>query len=108
MGNPVLVVVGAGYDVALGDLATGVASLLTAVRAVLPARDAATLGVQKAALRNLVQALDADLRPRGPLRDLGGISRSRRRGPATPRGQAFAALYASRTWAEIRPRSLTL
>jgi NADP-dependent 3-hydroxy acid dehydrogenase YdfG len=70
----------------LADLAIGTASLLTAVRAVLPAMlaagtgtvlatgsgaadrpmaGAATLGVQKAALRNLVQALDAELRPRG-------------------------------------------
>lgn len=70
----------------LADLAVGVGSLLTAVRAVLPAMlradrptvlatgggtadrpmtGAATLGVQKAALRNLVQALDAELAPRG-------------------------------------------
>lgn len=70
----------------LADLAVGVGSLLTAVRAVLPAllgadrptvlatgsgvadrpmTGAASLGVQKAALRNLVQALDAELGPRG-------------------------------------------
>jgi NADP-dependent 3-hydroxy acid dehydrogenase YdfG len=70
----------------LADLAVGAASLLTAVRAVLPAMlgagtgtvlatgggtadrpmaGAASLGVQKAALRNLVQALDAELRPSG-------------------------------------------
>jgi NADP-dependent 3-hydroxy acid dehydrogenase YdfG len=73
-------------DDLLADLAVGVASLLTAVRAVLPTMlaggagtvlatgsgaadrpitSAATLGVQKAALRNLVQVLDAELRPRG-------------------------------------------
>lgn len=69
----------------LADLAAGAASLLTGVRAVLPffpggrgtvtatgsgAADhpmasAATVGVQKAALRNLVQVLDAELRERG-------------------------------------------
>ncbi|MFP5347322.1 MAG: SDR family NAD(P)-dependent oxidoreductase [Actinomycetes bacterium] len=70
----------------LADVAVGVASLLTAVRAVLPwmleagtgtvlatgsgaadrpMTDGATLGVQKAALRNLVQAMAAELRPRG-------------------------------------------
>jgi NADP-dependent 3-hydroxy acid dehydrogenase YdfG len=70
----------------LADLAVGAASLLTAVQAVLPlmrergsgtvlvtgggAADrpmagAATLGVQKAAIRNLIQAMDADLRGEG-------------------------------------------
>jgi NADP-dependent 3-hydroxy acid dehydrogenase YdfG len=70
----------------LADVATGAGSLLTAVRAVLPTmleagsgtvlatgsgaadrpmKDAATLGVQKAALRNLVLALDLELRPQG-------------------------------------------
>lgn len=70
----------------LADLAVGTAPLLTAVRAALPALraqrtgtvlatgggsadrpfpGAATLGVQKAALRALVQALAADLRPDG-------------------------------------------
>jgi NADP-dependent 3-hydroxy acid dehydrogenase YdfG len=67
------------------DLASGVVSLLTAVRAVLPEltaasgtviatggaaaddppADALTLGPQKAALRALVQAMAADLAPRG-------------------------------------------
>jgi NADP-dependent 3-hydroxy acid dehydrogenase YdfG len=70
----------------LTDLATGTASLLTAVQAVLPvlreqhtgtiiatgsgAADkpnpsAASLGVQKAALRNLVQVLSSELGPEG-------------------------------------------
>jgi NADP-dependent 3-hydroxy acid dehydrogenase YdfG len=70
----------------LADLATGAASLLTAVQAVLPVlrkqhtgtilatgggaadlpgSSAASLGVQKAALRNLVQALSAQLRGEG-------------------------------------------
>jgi NADP-dependent 3-hydroxy acid dehydrogenase YdfG len=67
------------------DLASGVVSLLTAVRAVLPElaaasgtviatgggaadrppADALTLGPQKAALRALVRAMAADLAPRG-------------------------------------------
>ncbi len=74
----------------LDDLAVGAASLVTAVRAALPQlreagrrpgratvlatgggsadgpmAGAASLGVQKAALRNLVQAMAADLRPEG-------------------------------------------
>jgi NADP-dependent 3-hydroxy acid dehydrogenase YdfG len=70
----------------LADLAIGTASLLTAVQAVLPvlrkqhtgtilatgggaadspAGPAASLGVQKAALRNLVQSLSAELRGEG-------------------------------------------
>lgn len=69
----------------LADVAAGAGSLLTAVRAVLPelldgggtvlatggasadrpAARAATLGMQKAALRNLVLALDGELRQRG-------------------------------------------
>lgn len=70
----------------LADLAVGTASLLTAARAVLPGMlaagrgvllatgggtadrpmtGAASLGVQKAAQRNLVQALDAELAPSG-------------------------------------------
>lgn len=68
----------------LADLAVGVGSLLTSVRAALPfmpsggvvlatggatadrpMTSAASLGVQKAALRNLVTALDRDLRTRG-------------------------------------------
>jgi short-subunit dehydrogenase len=73
-------------DELLADLAVGAASLLTAARAVAPAmlaagrgtilatgsgaadhptRGAASLGVQKAALRALVAALDADLRGEG-------------------------------------------
>lgn len=71
-------------DDLLADLRVGVASLLTATRAALPymrdgglllatgsgagnrpMRGAASLGVQKAALRNLVTALDLDLRERG-------------------------------------------
>lgn len=68
----------------LADLAVGTASLLTSVAAALPfmqpgglvlatgggsadhpMTSAASLGVQKAALRNLVTALDQDLRKRG-------------------------------------------
>lgn len=68
----------------LADLAVGVGGLLTSVRAALPfmqpgalvlatgggsadhpMTSAASLGVQKAALRNLVTALDRDLRGRG-------------------------------------------
>lgn len=68
----------------LADLAVGVGGLLTSVNAALPfmppgglvlatgggsadhpMTSAASLGVQKAALRNLVTALDRDLRPRG-------------------------------------------
>lgn len=68
----------------LADLAVGVAALLTAVSAALPfmqpgglvlatgsssadrpMTSAASLGVQKAALRNLVTALDRDLRKQG-------------------------------------------
>lgn len=70
----------------LTDLATGTASLLTAVHAVLPVLreqhtgtiiatgsgvadkpnpSAASLGVQKAALRNLVQVLSSELGPEG-------------------------------------------
>lgn len=71
-------------DELLADLAVGVGSLLTAVGAALPfmppgglvlatgsasadrpMTSAASLGVQKAALRNLVTALDRDLRRRG-------------------------------------------
>lgn len=71
-------------DELLSDIALGVASLLTAVRATRPFmsagaritatggatadrpwRDAASLGVQKAALRNLVTALDLALAPDG-------------------------------------------
>ena len=71
----------------LADLAIGTASLVTAVRAVLPAlqasrgcvlatgggaadrpiTDALTLGVQKAALRTLVETLAPDLAERGVL-----------------------------------------
>lgn len=76
---------GTTADQLLADLAVGAASLLTGVRAVLPlllddggtvlatgsgAADrpmtgAASLGAQKATLRNLVLALDAELRPQG-------------------------------------------
>jgi NAD(P)-dependent dehydrogenase (short-subunit alcohol dehydrogenase family) len=68
----------------LEDVALGVAALLTAAQAALPFlhqggrvtatgsmaadapwHEAASLGVQKAGLRNLVRSLDATLRPRG-------------------------------------------
>ncbi len=71
-------------DDLLTDVGVGAASLLTATQAALPymsagglvlatgggaanrpMRQAASLGVQKAALRNLVAALDLDLRERG-------------------------------------------
>jgi NADP-dependent 3-hydroxy acid dehydrogenase YdfG len=99
-----------GVDELLEDVALGVGALLTAVRAVRPHmaaggritvtgsmaadqpwHEAASLGVQKAGVRNLVHSLDATLRPDGiravSVTVCGSLAES---GPFTPERVAAA------------------
>jgi NAD(P)-dependent dehydrogenase (short-subunit alcohol dehydrogenase family) len=103
-------------DELLTDVALGVGALLTAVQAARrfmkrgarvtvtgsmaadhPSPGAASLGVQKAGIRNLVQSLDATLKPDGiravTVTVRGTLSRS---GPFTPDRVAEALIAASR------------